>query len=254
LEIAVDKASLDFYEKNGFLKMPGLLFSPEDFQKLSHYVLATTNRIVPEKSGLLRNVWKAEPELIEFACHDAIVNSIKPVLGPNIGAFSACIIKKKAKTPHEFGWHSDVSDFDQFAMGLKGLSVTVSLTDCTKESGCVEYAPGSHLIKRWDARHNPNLVSLDYHPDLTEEEVKKLSPPVAIELKPNEFSIADISIIHKSAPNKTDADRINIVFRYFSTSALNDFPSEACNFWKDKYTFLVAGQDQLGICRFRLVV
>jgi hypothetical protein len=242
--------------KNGFVKLPGHLFAPADFQKLSSYVLKTTDRLFPGKSGFCSQAWLAEPELIEFTCHSAVTSALIPFLGPNIGVFGAFIFKKKAQSPQVVPWHSDMSGYDMENEDIKGLSLTIAITESSESSGCVEFSPGSHLKRDWKHRFDlrpENSLFAQEHLEVVEEDLKKLAAPVRVELKPNEASLHDIACVHRSFPNNSDTDRIILVLRYFSTSNTNIKP-EAKKFWEgNQYTFLVAGKDEAGICKHKLV-
>jgi hypothetical protein len=250
---------LNFYEKNGFLKVPAPLFSPEEFQKLKDLVLKTSDRLFPEKSGFRKHAWVAEPELIEYACHKSIIDFLIPFLGPNVGVFSAYIFKKKSFSPQEVAWHTDTTKYDEEIAGMKALSLTIAITEGSIDSGCVEYAPGSHIKRRWahrfDLQPENSLFGNDVHYQLTDAEAQNLPDAVPLPLQPGEASLADISCVHRSAANNSKHDRINLVFRYFSTSKHSELSDATKKFWSEqKYTFLVAGEDQLHLCRFRLVV
>lgn len=222
-------------------------------------MLKTLARKLPAESGFIRQAWLIEPDLIEFACNDRLVGFLNSFLGPDIGVFASSIYKKEAGSIFEAPWHSDVSNFDRETDGLKAVSVTIAVTDCSKRSGCLEYSPGSHLKRvrshLYGFTPENSLFGEDQHFELTAEEVKTLAPGVLMELNPSEVSVADLATVHRSASNESEADRIILVFRYFSTSGDSPLTEYAKNFWKsNRHTFLVSGEDSLGICRHSLVV
>lgn len=250
---------IEKFETQGFLKASYPIFTAEEFSRLSRCVLKAVDNKLRQKSGFLRQAWLVEPDLIEFACNDKLVEFLNSFLGSNIGVFASSIYKKEANSIFEAPWHSDVSNFDQVTQGLRAVSVTIAISDCTEASGCLEYSPGSHLkrVREHSYGFTPenSLFGEEQHYELIDAEVKSLAPAALMELKSSEVSVADLATVHRSGPNLSANDRVILVFRYFSTSSDSPLTEPAKIFWRsNRHTFLVSGEDTQGICRHSLVV
>lgn len=168
--------------------------------------------------------------------HPAILNAIKPILGPNILMWYSVIFVKPARSPGVVPWHQDSTywalDRDE------GVTAWVALSDVNEDNGCVEYVPGSHGIK--------NLAhSIDNGVDnmLARGQVIKGFNPTDTRkmiLQPGQASLHHPSVLHASKANPSEAARLGIAFRYIPA---NNFPRTLT--WLKRSATLVSGEDTL---------
>ena len=93
------------------------------------------NHLIPSFDKLIRNA--------------NLINSVTPILGPDLLVWSGGLFIKEANSPHIVTWHQDLNywgldDADE-------VTAWVSLGRADLDSGCMRFVPGSHtkrLVQR----------------------------------------------------------------------------------------------------------
>lgn len=151
--------------------------------------------------------------MAELASHDAVLDAIEDVLGPDIMVWGTNLFVKDAQDPAFVSWHQDSTYW-----GLSKPDVVtawIALSPSTRESGCMKMIPGSAALDQlphrdtFDAR---NLLTRgqEIAVNVNEEDA------VYIELQPGEASLHNIRTVHGSAPNCSDDRRIGVAVRYIA--------------------------------------
>lgn len=170
----------------------------------------------------------------DLACSPGVLDAVEDVIGPNILVFASKFWIKGGNDGTFVSWHQDSAYFGLDPHDL--VTAWVALTDATRENGCMEVIPGSHLgaaqthNETYDAK---NLLARG-------QEIEHLDDSSAIhmELQAGEFSLHNERTVHGSLPNKTDAPRIGLALFYIPTHVKSTLARRtAC---------LVRGEDTYG--------
>lgn len=229
---------LKFYLSQGYFISSKTMLNEEE---LTSFQLLC-NDLVDEKQDRSKRVFVdhlhvKHGDFLHFALQSRLLDMVEEVIGPNFGlAWSAALIKNK-NSKFSLDWHSDFYE-DQFVEELKDhpyLSVILAATPATRESGCLEYIPRSHLIR---SNRKSALGASD-----------ESSEVVFAETTAGRFLLHDPHTLHRSAPNTADYNRILINFWYISTD-VSKLSADAIQYLRTKKPGRVhlRGDDSHGIC------
>ncbi len=148
----------------------------------------------------------------EIVAHPRILDAVESVLGPDILVWSS---QWFPKFPHDrtyVSWHQDETYW-----GLSPPNVTtawIALTESTAANGCVRVIPASHieLLPQRETWARDNMLSRGQEIAVEVDE----SRAVDFVLKPGEFSLHHIGIVHGSRSNESEVPRIGLAVRYIS--------------------------------------
>jgi len=150
----------------------------------------------------------------ELVHHDAILDAVSDVIGPNILCWTSNFFIKEPSSPGFVSWHQDSTYW-----GLEPDDVVtawVAFTDATPENGYMQFIPGTHRVEQlphMDTFHRDNLLSRGQEISV---EVDR-SKAVGIDLKAGEMSLHHIKLVHGSEPNGSADRRIGFAIRYIPT-------------------------------------
>lgn len=148
----------------------------------------------------------------ELVRNARILDAVEDIIGPNILCWTSNLFMKEARSSSFVSWHQDTT---YWGLSPDDAEVTawLALTPATVQSGAMRFLPGSH--------HMDQIVHEDtYDRDnlLTRGQVAKIDidedQTVDVVLKPGEFSLHHIRILHGSGPNAADFRRIGLAIRY----------------------------------------
>ena len=163
----------------------------------------------------------------KIAKDNAIIKEVKKIIGDNIYIWSSAFFPKAPGEGKIVSYHQD-NPYWQLTAD-KVVSAWVALTESNIKSGALEAVPGSHvlgLINKLDVE-NPrksylkgekttkSVDLLSYNQNL--EKFIKKNPPLHMELKPGQFSIHHVNVVHGSGFNKSNNYRIGFAIRYVSS-------------------------------------
>ena len=181
------------------------------------------------------------PEFHDIACHPAIVNRIKAILGPDLIVWGQCITVRKPGQEHR--WHVDVEH-----RRWPGVSVFVGLKGISQGS-TLKVVSHSHKIKE-----TPQGLKLKNDEAVIEKarEFQPSSRLIAVDLKESEFFMFDGTLWHASH-NSSEQTRTAMVIQYSRPSAQVQIPLN----WRGPIAWssypppcvLVCGEDRYGINR-----
>lgn len=101
-------------------------------------------------------------------------------------------------------WHQDYSYWTR-TQPMAHLTCWIALDDATRDNGCLQYVPGSHL---WQLLPITGLAGdMDAIQTVLNEEQRAAFKPKAIELKRGEASFHHPLMVHGSYENRTDGPR-----------------------------------------------
>lgn len=172
----------------------------------------------------------------EMVSHPRVLDAVESVLGPNILVWSTQWFPKFPGDKAFVSWHQDATYW-----GLHPLNVTtawIALSESTPQNGCMRVVPGTHKTPQLPQRETygpDNMLSRGQEIAVEVDE----SQAVDLALRPGEFSLHHVAIVHGSGKNLSDVPRIGIAVRYVSPDVVQNGPER-------DLVFLVRGNDAWG--------
>jgi hypothetical protein len=155
------------------------------------------------------------PFLADLIRHEAILDAIEDVLGPDLLCWNTNFFIKEADTPSFVSWHQDSTYW-----GLSSPDVCtawVALTPSNLDNGAMAVIPRSHTkdqIPHRDTFDKHNLLTRGQEIAVEVDE----SEAVPLVLRPGEMSLHHVRLVHGSPPNPSGDRRIGFAIRYIPTS------------------------------------
>lgn len=223
------------YEKEGYL-YPLPVLSADEVGSIRQGL----EKYLTDAQGLVASSYKHKLHLVSswadaLVHNPKILDAVEDVLGPDILCWTTNLLYKPARHPKFVSWHQDSGYW-----GLEPHEVVtawVALSPSTKESGCVQVMPGSHLEAQAghrDTFHKDNMLSRGQELDRELDEEKAVN----FILAPGEISLHHIKLIHGSKANESNQPRIGVAIRYMSANVLKMGARESA--------LLVRGRDRHG--------
>jgi ectoine hydroxylase-related dioxygenase (phytanoyl-CoA dioxygenase family) len=203
--------AVEHYASEGFYS-PLRAFSEEEAAEYRQQLEAHESRI----GGPLQGNWRVKTHLlftwVDRLVHDAtILDAVEDLLGPDILCWTTNFFIKEPRTPGFVSWHQDAAYW-----GLEPEDVVtawVALSPSNAVSGCMKVIPGTHReshIPHVDTFDEDNLLTRGQEIAVEVDEDQAVSIP----LRPGQFSLHHIKVVHGSAPNRSDDRRIGLAIRY----------------------------------------
>lgn len=229
---------VSFFHRNGYLAGVRLL-TPEQVDTLRRELTAVMN---PKHSGHhlfyefhsnesaepstvlfhALGAWRVSPGFHDLLWNPAFVVPASQLLGGSVRFWHDQLFCKPAHHGGVVAWHQDYSYWTR-TQPMAHLTCWIALDDATRENGCLQYIPGSHL---WDLLPKPALAgTMDAIQSVLTEEQRAAFQPVAVELPRGYAAFHHPLMLHGSSANRSDRQRrgavINVV-RDGVRSATND--------------------------------
>jgi len=156
--------------------------------------------------------------LLPFVCQVAtapgLLDAVESILGPDLLLWSAEFFIKGAHTDKIVTWHQDLT---YWGLGETDDEITawVALSEVNVESGCMRFLPGSQrqpILPHRDTFDASNLLSRGQQVAVEVDEQQA----VDVELRPGQMSLHHGRMFHASGPNRSDHDRVGLVFRFLT--------------------------------------
>lgn len=223
------------YHRNGY-HFPERALSEEEAAACR----AELERHEAAAGGTLEGRYRTKPHLLytflaDLIRHPRILDAVEDIIGPNILAWNANFFTKEARNADFVSWHQDATYW-----GLSSAEVVtawIAFTPSDHASGAMAVMPGTHTqqFEHKDTFAEHNLLSRG------QEVQVEVDPAQAVELtlRPGEFSLHHVLLVHGSGPNTSDDRRIGYAVRYIPTH-LRQVAGE-----QDSAT-LVRGEDAYG--------
>lgn len=154
------------------------------------------------------------PWLADLIRHNAILDAVEDLIGPDILVWGSGFFHKPAGDPAFVSWHQDSTYWGLSPPDI--VSAWVAFTPSTPLSGCMQVAPGTHRMEQLphrDTHHRDNLLTRGQEIAV---EVDR-SKTVDLVLQPGEMSLHHVRLAHGSEPNRASHSRTGYVIRYIPT-------------------------------------
>ncbi len=149
----------------------------------------------------------------EYMRSDALLNLIRPLLGPDIRMNNSKLNTKAAQGGAPVEWHQDWAFYPHTNDDL--LAVGVMLSDINEEDGPLQMIPGSH--KEPVLSHFNNGVFCGaINPD---DSAARLNDAVSITGKAGSVSLHHVRTTHGSAPNNGTDPRLLLLYELAAADA-----------------------------------
>lgn len=155
----------------------------------------------------------------EIVSHPRVLDAVESVLGPDIMVWSSQWFPKFPGEKAFVSWHQDATYW-----GLTPPNVTtawVALSRSTQQNGCMRVVPGTHktpLLPQRETYGPDNMLSRGQEIAVEVNEAEA----VDLILRPGEFSLHHIALVHGSGPNESDYPRIGLAVRYVSPDVVQN--------------------------------
>jgi non-heme Fe2+,alpha-ketoglutarate-dependent halogenase len=146
----------------------------------------------------------------ELASHPAVVGAVEELAGGPVRIWGTLVLRKEPCSAAYVSWHQD-SAYRSIG-GDDLFSAWIALTDSGATNGCMRAIPGSHRLRlaHINAADGQNLLS---HGQRIAGSVDD-SQAVDLVLQAGQMSLHHIDVVHGSAPNLSEAQRLGFVVRY----------------------------------------
>ncbi|MGI8699659.1 MAG: phytanoyl-CoA dioxygenase family protein [Nocardioidaceae bacterium] len=237
----LDDKAVEFFRANGYL-LPGVqMFSPDTLARLE----AIFNEHLADKGDKLSDELDTphyrDARLLDFLLSDEVLDTVEPLIGPNIALWSSHFISKDPFTGRETPWHEDSAFWDGRFSAYDGIvTVWLALENAsTRENGCMRVVPGTHLTFGASEYVPADMSVKTFHAEIAEVDENSA---VDFELQRGEFSLHDGRIVHGAKANHSAIRRTGFTMRYFPSS-VRMFDNEINQGWK---IWLARGEDLAG--------
>jgi ectoine hydroxylase len=182
-----------------------------------------------------------------FARCERIVRSAEQILGGEVYHYHSKMIMKDPRVGGAWTWHQDYGYWYQNGV-LQPLltSVSIAVDRATKENGCLQIIPGSHLCGRIDHILTGDQAGADRE---RVDEILKRMPLEYVEMEPGDALFFHSNLLHRSDQNKSEHPRWSMICCY--NAARNDPYKESHH---PRYTPLKVVPDsaikEVGVKRF----
>ncbi len=230
-----------FFRENGYLLPRRQLFSEEKLARLEQIFVEHLADKGDKLSDELDTPHYRDDRLLDFLLSDEVLDTVEPLIGPNIALWSSHFISKDPFTGRETPWHEDSAFWNGRFSQYDGI-VTIWLAlenPSTRENGCMRVVPGTHLTFGASEYVPTDMTTKTFHAEIAEVDESKA---VDFELARGEFSMHDGRIVHGAKANTSPIRRTGYTMRYFPSS-VRMFDNEINKGWK---IWLARGEDLAG--------
>lgn len=208
-------ADISKYHEDGQITAP---------QKLSGDTVAELNETMEaffaQQPGVdqdyAANLIDQDERWLKYAKSPEILDIVSDLIGPDIIVWGSALFAKKGVGGKATPWHQDGHYWP--IRPLETVTAWIAIDDVNVDNGCMRVIPGSHkdqILYDHD-RDDSDKIVLNQSIDISKYDFK---PPRDVILKPGEFSIHDVNLVHGAEPNNSGRRRGGLVFRYMPASS-----------------------------------
>ncbi len=224
---------LQFFNDNGYIIIPGLLNAPEvqalkDLRDRSvqravaqggsfhdgpaHYDVEPLKADPTGKAlGLrkIQEVYQVEPVFKDMLSQPKVLDIVQDIIGPDIYYHSSKLMCKPGNGGRRKPWHQDFAYWA--SMDPRQVTVWIAIDKATRENGCMQVIPGSHLRGLIDHHHLEDF-------QIKEDGIPNENVVVA-EMNPGDALFFSVLTLHASDPNLSPNPRLSAIIDFDSRPA-----------------------------------
>ena len=153
-----------------------------------------------------------------FARCESLVNSAEKLLGGEVYHYHSKMIMKDPKVGGAWTWHQDYGYwYHNFVLFPWLCSASIAVDPATRENGCLQVVPGSHLLGRIEHVLSGDQAGADKE---RVGEILKRMDLVYVEMEPGDTLFFDCNLLHRSDQNRSEKPRWSMICAY--NAARND--------------------------------
>lgn len=208
---------VDRFRADGYLLPGRQLFAPDRLDALE----AIFEEHLADKGSKLSDELDTphfrDPRLLEYLLSDEVLDTVEPLVGPDIALWTSHFISKDPLTGRATPWHEDSAFWNgRFDRYDSIVTVWLALGPSNRSNGCMRVIPGSHLEGGFHDNYVPTDQSVQtFHAEIPDVDE---SQAVDFELERGQFSLHDGRIVHGATANRSPLRRTGYTMRYFPAS------------------------------------
>jgi hypothetical protein len=219
-ESSLSPKHVETYRREGYLIYDQPVLAPEKFSALKAYfeqILAALP--AGERPEAMDVPHFMHPELLCWGLDDAILDLVKPIIGPDIALFSTHFICKPKGNGKRVPWHEDSAYWKNAIKPMEVVTVWLALDPSLRENGCMMVIPRTHRTGQsgFSDYADVDVTKNVFHNEIVKEQ-RDDARRVYIELQPNHCSLHDARIQHGSEPNTSSLRRCGWTLRFTPTT------------------------------------
>ncbi len=153
-----------------------------------------------------------------FARCESVVSSAEKILDGEVYHYHSKMIMKDAKVGGAWTWHQDYGYWYENGVLAPWLtSAFIAVDPATKENGCMQVIPRSHLLGR--VEHTLSGDQAGANKERVGEILKRF-PLIHVEMDPGDTLFFDCNLLHRSDQNRSANPRWSMICCY--NAARND--------------------------------
>jgi hypothetical protein len=234
-------SDVEQFRTDGYLLSRRQLFSAEKLDALEAIFDEHLAHKGDKLSDELDTPHFRDPRLLEFLLSDEVLDTVQPLVGPDIALWTSHFISKDPFTGRSTPWHEDSAYWNgRLSAYDRIVTVWLALGPSNRDNGCMRVIPGSHLLGGFHDNYVPTDKTVQtFHAEIPDVDE---SQAVDFELRRGEFSLHDGRIVHGAKANTSSVRRTGYTMRYFPAS-VKVLPVEQNAGWK---IWLARGKDSAG--------
>lgn len=216
-----------FYETNGYL-LKKRLVSSEDIARILVEIEDIHNRMAEQPTDGVGISWEVydtphHPPRIKQLMHSELVSStlnrllrsdtvldvLEAMMGSEISLYHSKLLPKAGGDGTAIPWHQDYAYWKNDNNKPVMINCQLAISAANLENGCIQFVPGSHKwgLQEHERKQQTFGVFLPGH-------YQERADAVAVEMEPGDGVFFNALIIHGSAPNHSENDRLMNTFAY----------------------------------------
>ncbi len=225
--MGMTEEELQFYQINGYLLKKGLV-SQEDITDIQIEIEDIHNRMAANPADGIGISWEVydsldypprikqlthselvSPTLNRLLRSNAVLDVLEGMMGPDISLFHSKLLPKAGGDGTAIPWHQDYAYWKNEDNKPIMINCQLAISKATLENGCIQFVPGSHDwgLQEHERKNQTFGVFLPGH-------YQERQDAVSVEMEAGDAVFFNALIIHGSAPNHSERDRLMNTFAY----------------------------------------
>ena len=196
--------------------------------------------------------------LFKIASCEDVINNVKKFIGPDINIWSSAFFAKNANSSKYVGFHQDSPYWQLSSKNV--VTAWIAFTSSNKSNGCLQLIEhGEKDLKTYpievedayDAynrgiKTSPTEDLISFRQKLPKE--IEIKDRYFVELKPGQFSLHNIDVIHGSDSNSSNLSRIGFAVRFIDSNTyhLRDSSDSVLNICGEKSKYMAEEKSPIG--------